>query len=190
MEKPTLTYSLNGGFIYAGDLKFLLRAIIHLFVTREKSFALESHHGTDFKLVDYKLSLSILANGWSHDNKGNGQLKLQFVLRDDVWYKSLDKYGITQSKEGRLSDETKEGFKHLLNSFGLGVEKTWDGNNTISVVLSQPIEFVANIIKTESDLFNQNGRDDAPNPAFEKTLDENIADFNLLFDSYNALNKH
>lgn len=190
MDKLSVSYDKEGrgdnyGILYKGDIKFLLKALTHLFFTNKMPCALESHHGTDFTLVDYNLRLILVASEWTHLNKGNGQLKMRIILKDEKWYSDINKYGQTERKEGRLSQEAKEGFKYILTKLGLEIESQSEGRSSISVVISQPVEFVAHIVKVEDE--TKMGRDEAPNPIYEETHNKNIADLKAMFESYNTL---
>lgn len=150
MDKLNFSYDKNGsgknyGIQYTGDFKLLMKGLLWMILNKQISIPLRSHHGTTIHLVDCDLTLDLVAHGWTHANKGNGPLKLLLILKDNEWYSTINQYGNTDRKEGRMTIETKKGLLYIIEKLGYKIHKVWNHENTgnsISVVLEAEANFV------------------------------------------------
>lgn len=145
-----VSYDKNGsgesyGIQYSGDVKQLIKALYHILVVKKVNMPLVSHHGTTIRLVDYKLRLSLSVRDWTHTNKGEGQLKLLFillfVLSDENWFRTINEHGNSSNVQGMLMNlNLKKGFIEILKKCGFTIFDSWNADDMchhMSVVVDQ-----------------------------------------------------
>lgn len=164
----------NYGIQFEGDIKLFLKTIVFLFLDKKLAFPLRSHHGTTFRLKDYNWTLNVCNLDYTILNKGSGTHRMQLILSDPIWYKTINEYGATDNRQGRLTFENKQGFIYILKNLALEITRFWnlESGNSVSISFEDKVKFV--------------GFED---PYYNEAHEDMLSELNYIAESFNKLNK-
>jgi len=187
MEK-TITYDPNGsgenyGVQYHGTKVLqLIKAIKHLLIDKSFPMPLPSHHGLTIRLTRFGgFKVTILANNWTHKNKGNGNLNIRMYISDDSWVYTINRNGVCDHQQAvSMTDDVKAGFVKIVEKAGFSIGDEDVKGRGAYLNLNDTPEFVAHIMLNGDS-------EEVKNPRYQQSFDNFLGGLQEIFSHYELL---